>query len=176
MYTEAMALYTKGETNKLFPPCVSIVKDTQRRLDLRRNSAAMCRVKVWSVLEKLLMESRPTDKKTTATGPDESTNVKQMKDTKHDLLLILGNNNKHLVTFIKTEVLQNNLYAQSWMASAAELDNADDAAADTDSNKRSSYTSKANALRGTMQQDGTVLRIPKAVLNKWMKRVGHSSK
>jgi len=76
-----------------------------------------------------------------------------------------------------TEVLQNNWYAQSWMASAAELDNADDAAAaDTDSNKRSSYTSKVNALRGTMQQDGTVLRIPKTVLNKWMKRVGHSSK
>lgn len=58
MYKEALSLYIKGEANKIFPPCVSVVKDNQRRLDVRRSSEAMCRVQVWSVLEGMLEGAR----------------------------------------------------------------------------------------------------------------------
>jgi hypothetical protein len=131
MYAEAIALYDRGEKNKIFPPCVSIVKDKKRRVDLRRSSAAMCRVKVWSLLQKL----------------------RDTQEDKHDLMLILGNNNKHLLDFVMNNVLKENMY------SAIQTSNQGGGAA---VGKR--YT---NPIRCVAQQDGTVLRIPRSALSSW---------
>ena len=126
MYQEAVNLYQKGENNKVFPGCVSLVNGKQRRVDLRHNSAAMCKVKIWSLLEKLL-----------------DSNDNKNKDI-HDILLILGNNNKHLMDVI-IDCLKNNLHS---------------------SNKH------PNPIRYVVQEDGTVLKIPKSVIMKWIKLAG----
>ena len=131
MYAEAIALYDRGEKNKIFPPCVSIVKDKKRRVDLRRSSAAMCRVKVWSLLQKL----------------------RDTKEDKHDLMLILGNNNKHLLDFVMNNVLKENMYSTIQTSSQG---------SDAADGKRYS-----NAIRCVAQQDGTVLRIPRSALSSW---------
>jgi len=127
MYKEAIALYNRGEKNKIFPPCVSIIKDKKRRLDVRRSSAALCRVKIWSVLESLMTSG----------------------EAKHDIMIILGNNNKNLLDFVVNDVLKQNLYSTKNGGNVQEKQ-------------------RMNSIRCAVQQNGTVLRVPRAVLNDWI--------
>lgn len=125
MRSEAVALYTKGESNGVFSSTVEEVKGSQRRLDLRRDSLPMVTVKLCALMGRMLDNN----------------------ETSTDLMLILGNSNKALLPDV-ISLLKSGPTA--------------------DAMSKSQEDSSEKGIRSIVQQNGTVIRIPKASMEKWI--------